>query len=304
MALDFDKIGVTARLTAYMRQFSDIPFARDVARRLRAGEAFEQLLADEQLSPRDLLWYAPILEVRYKSISETIRKLGATQVLELASGFSLRGLAMTRDPGILYVASDLEEPTGIARSLVAELRREYDLPSYGNLHLVTANAIDRDQLRTAAEPFRQDRPIAVVHEGLLQYLSPDEMRTVALNIRELLAEFGGVWITPDFSLKADVAAISEEQRRFRAVVARATGRAMYDNAFASSEQLFAFLDGLGLDARAIDAVAETPEITSLDALQLPRQILDDARPGLRLWVLTVRSGAAPRSSVKDPSRTP
>jgi len=284
----FEKIGLTARLAAYMRQFSDIPFATDVAQHLRAEQAFEQLLANERLRPRDLLWYAPIFEVRYKSIGEAIRKSGATQVLELASGLSLRGLAMTRDPAITYVESDLEEVTEIKRSLVAELRRKYGLPSHGNLHLVTANALDRDALHLAVEPFRRDRPIAVVHEGLLLYLSRDEMETVALNIRELLVEFGGVWITPDFSLKEDVANVSEQQRRFRAIVTRATDRGMYDNAFASDEQLFAFLGSLGLDARVLNQVDESPTVTSLDALQLPRRILDDAKPRLRLWVLTVR----------------
>ncbi|HEX6938573.1 MAG TPA: class I SAM-dependent methyltransferase [Longimicrobiales bacterium] len=288
MAQGFDKIGLTARLTAYMRQFSDIPFAADVARRLGAEQTFERLLADAQLRPRDLLWYAPIFEVRYKSIGEAIRKSGATQVLELASGLSLRGLAMTRDPAVTYVESDLEELTEVKRSLVAELRREYGLPSHGNLHLVTANALDRDRLQLAVEPFRRDRPIAVVHEGLLQYLSRDEMEAVARNIRELLAGFGGVWITPDFSLKADVENVSEQQRRFRAVIARATERVMYDNAFAGDEQLFALLESLGLEARVLNQVDETPAVTSLDALDLPRRILDDVKPRLRLWVSTVR----------------
>lgn len=286
MALDFARISLTARLTAYMRQFSDIPFAKDVARHVRADEAFDRLLGDDGLSPRDLLWYAPVFEVRYKSIREAIRESGATQVLELASGLSLRGLAMTRDPAITYVESDLGELNEEKRSLVAELRREYELPSHGNLHLVTANAVERSQIRAAAEPFRHGRPIAVVHEGLLQYLSRDEMQAVALNIRELLAEFGGLWITPDFSLKEDVERVPEQQRRFRAVVARATERPMYNNAFVDNEHLLAFFEGLGLDARVLSQVEETPEITSMDALRLPRQILDDAKPGLRLWVLT------------------
>ena len=31
MAISFEKVSMTAQLAAYMRQFSDIPFARDVA---------------------------------------------------------------------------------------------------------------------------------------------------------------------------------------------------------------------------------------------------------------------------------
>ena len=285
--VNFKNIILTARLTAYMRQYSDIPFAKDVANRLRAEEGFEKLLRDNELSPKDLLWYAPILELRYKSVTETIRKLRATQVLELASGFSLRGLAVTQDPQITYVESDLEELTDEKASLVADLRRQYRLAEHGNLHLVTADALDRNQLRSAATSFRRDRPIAVVNEGLLQYLSATEMATVARNIRDLLMEFDGVWITPDFSLKQDVKDVSEQQRRFRRVVAAATERTLYNNAFDSDGQLLAFFDGLGLQARVVNAVDAAPSVISLDVLKLSHQMLDTAQPKLRLWVLSV-----------------
>jgi len=287
MTVNFEKISLTARLTAYMRQYSDIPYAKDVANRLRAEEAFEKLLRDNELSPKDLLWYAPILEVRYKSVAETIRKLRTTQVLELASGFSLRGLAVTQDPKVIYVESDLEELTDEKASLVADLRWQYQLAEHGNLHLVTADALDRSQLRSAAKSFRRDRPIAVVNEGLLQYLSATEMATVARNIRDLLMEFDGVWITPDFSLKQDVKDVSEQQRRFRRVVAAATERTLYNNAFDSDEQLLAFFDSLGLQARVLNAVDVAPNVVSLDVLEFSHQILDTAKSKLRLWVLSL-----------------
>ena len=287
MTVNFEKVSLTARLTAYMRQYSDIPFAKDVAIRLRAEEAFEKLLRDNELSPKDLLWYAPILEVRYKSVAETIRKSRANQVLELASGFSLRGLAVTQDPQVTYVESDLEELTDEKVSLVADLRRQYRLGEHGNLHLVTADALDRNQLQSAARSFRRDQPIAVVNEGLLQYLSATEMATVARNIRDLLMEFDGVWITPDFSLKQDVKEVSEQQRRFRRVVAAATERTLYNNAFDSDEQLLAFFDGLGLQPRVLNAVDAAPDVVSLDVLKLSYRILDTAKSKLRLWVLSV-----------------
>jgi len=287
MTVNFEKISLTARLTAYMRQYSDIPFARDVANRLQAEAAFEKLLRDNELSPKDLLWYAPILEVRYKSVAETIRKSRATQVLELASGFSLRGLAMTQNPDITYIESDLEELTDEKASLVDELRRQYRLADCGNLHFVAADALAREQLQSAAKLFRRDQPIAVVNEGLLLYLSASEMTMVARNIRDLLIEFDGVWITPDFSLKQDVKDVSEQQRRFRRLVAAATERTMYDNAFDSDEQLLAFFGGLGLQPQVLNQVDTAPNVVSLDVLKLSHQILDMAKSKLKLWVLSV-----------------
>jgi hypothetical protein len=113
------------------------------------------------------------------------------------------------------------------------------------------------------------------------------MDVVARNIRDLLFEFDGVWITPDFSLKQDVKDVSEQQRRFRRVVAAATGRTLYDNAFDSDQQLLAFFDGLGLQARVLNAVDAAPNIVSPDVLKLSHDILDAAKSKLRLWVLSV-----------------
>jgi hypothetical protein len=113
------------------------------------------------------------------------------------------------------------------------------------------------------------------------------MATVARNIRDLLTEFDGVWITPDFSLKQDVKDVSEQQRRFRRVVAAATERTMYNNAFDSDAQLLAFFDGLGLQPQIINAVDAAPNVVSLDVLKLSHEILDKSKSKLRLWVLSV-----------------
>ena len=291
--MSFAKVSPTAKLVAYMRQFSDIPFAKDVAQHLRAKEAVEALLRDERAAPEDLLLYAPILEARYKSIVEMIRRSGATQVLELASGFSLRGLAMTRDPGITYVESDLEDLTREKAALIADLRSRYGLASHGNFHLAVADATDRGQVLAAAQALRRDSAIAVITEGLLLYLSTSELVTVARNIRELLTQFGGVWITSDLLLKEELRKAPEPQQRFRRIVASATERKLYDSAFDDDAGLHAFFGRLELNAQAVNQVDLAPDIVSLDATGLPRRLLEEARPGMRLWIMKT---AGPRSA--------
>jgi O-methyltransferase involved in polyketide biosynthesis len=270
-----------------MRQFSDIPFAQDVARQLHAQEAFDTLLHDNQMRPEDLLWYAPIFEVRYKSIAEIIRKSGASQVLELASGLSLRGLAMAQSSHLTYIESDLEELTREKTALVSDLRRQYDLQLRGDLRLVSANALDRRQIRNAVHHFHRDKPVTVVNEGLFQYLNAAEMEAVAKNVRDILAEFGGAWITPDFSLREEVKSVSELQRRFRQVVAAATDRQMYNNAFDNDAHLERFLTGFGLQYQVLNQLDISPGLVSMDALQLAPEIIDQAKSRLKLWVLTL-----------------
>ncbi len=63
MAISFEKVSLTAQLAAFMRQFSDIPFAGDVAELLQSREVFEALLHGHDMRPDDLLWYVPIFEV-------------------------------------------------------------------------------------------------------------------------------------------------------------------------------------------------------------------------------------------------
>ena len=187
--MTFEKISLTAKLTAYMRQFSDIPFAKDIAQAVHAQAAFDDLLRTHHLSADDLLWYAPIFEVRYKSIAQRLRASGIEQVLELASGLSLRGLAMTEaNPALSYVETDLEALTVEKRALLAELRHRHGLterPEHPSLRLGVANALELPQLLDAVAGLRRDRPLAIVSEGLLQYLSPQELEGVAENVPHL-----------------------------------------------------------------------------------------------------------------------
>ena len=62
-----------------------------MATRIGANDVFEQILHDHGLERDKLTFYAPMFEARYKSITQVIRKSGASQILELASGYSLRG---------------------------------------------------------------------------------------------------------------------------------------------------------------------------------------------------------------------
>ncbi len=289
MDIDYEKISLTAQLAAYMRQFSDIPFASDVAELLHSREVFEALLRGQQMTPDDLLWYAPIFEVRHKSVTEAIRRTGSRQVLELASGLTLRGLAFAQDTRYTYIESDLAGITAEKKAIIASLRQKYTLVDHGNLHFPAANALDRGQLQAAVERLDRDQPLVVVNEGLFPYLSPDEMRTVVGNIRELLAEFHGTWITTDFSVKEEVNQVSEQQRNFRRIVAAATDRPMHNNAFDSLEQLTTFLREMGLSAAIYNAVDEAGEIVSLGRLHLPAALLDPIKVSLRLWVLTAAS---------------
>ena len=286
MAISFEKVSITAQLAAYMRQFSDIPFAVDVAELLHSREVFEALLQGHEMRPEDLLWYAPIFEMRYKSVTAAIQRCGCRQVLELASGLALRGLAMSQDADMTYIESDLAGISAEKAQLIDTLRARYGLADQHNLSFPAINAVEMSQLREGVKTLRRDAPVAVVNEGLFPYLSTVELQAVAHNIRDLLLEFSGFWITPDFSIRGEVTQVSDQQREFRRIVSAATERGMYNNTFESLDELEAFFSKVGFKAVVSNPLEDAPEPVSMGVLGLPSALLERLRSGLRLWVLT------------------
>jgi O-methyltransferase involved in polyketide biosynthesis len=275
---------VTAKLAAYYRQFSDIAFAKEVAALIDAEGAFAAILREHGLSREKLTFYAPMFEARYKSITELIRKSGTSQVLELACGYSFRGLDLTRSDVIRYVEADLPGVIETKRGLLEKLRGAGANPG----HVVTvADVLDAEQIIAAAAVLDRSKPLVVLCEGLLQYLSKSEVELLAANIRQLLGEFaGGCWMTPDFAFKAEARDLPPERLRLREAVAGVTQRQLESAAFEDADELAAFVHRMGFEMVIRSQIDETPAFASITALGLSPALLDRFRPVLRVWIMT------------------
>ena len=283
---NFDKVSMTATFVAYWRQYTDIPFAKDIAHLINANEKIETFLRLHDITRDEIRWYAPLFEIRHKSIEEMIRKSGIKQVLELASGLSFRGLAFAQDPDISYVETDLDGLTEEKRVLAAALKDKYSLSLNSNFRLAAANALDKFQLQDAISHFKKEQAVAVVNEGLLPYLTTNEMETVAGNIKEILDQFGGIWITPDFSLKENYTEVSAQRIQVRDAIAELTGRRLHSSIFENEEDLSSFLRKMGLQAEVFHQTDLVSSVVSLGGLQLPDSFLQKVKPKLKLWVIT------------------
>ena len=283
---NFDKVSMTATFVAYWRQYTDIPFAKDIANLINANEKIETFLRLHDITRDEIRWYAPLFEIRHKSIEEMIRKSGIKQVLELASGLSFRGLAFAQDPDISYVETDLDGLTEEKRVLAAALKEKYSLSLNSNFRLAAANALDKFQLQDAISHFKKEQAVAVVNEGLLPYLTTNEMETVAGNIKEILDQFGGIWITPDFSLKENYTEVSAQRIQVRDAIAELTGRRLHRSIFENKDHLFSFLHRMGLQAEVFNQLDLVSSVVSLRALHLPDGFLQKIKQKLNLWVIT------------------
>ncbi|HTQ06800.1 MAG TPA: class I SAM-dependent methyltransferase [Polyangiaceae bacterium] len=286
MTADPSHISMTAKLAAYYRQFTDIPFAAEAADRVGAADAFEALVRDHGLKREQLTFYAPMFEARYKSITELIRKSGATQVLELASGYSLRGLDLTRHAGIRYVETDLAAVVETKRALLDDLRVRHGIAASPHHVLTAADALDLDALRAAAAVLDPAQPVVVLCEGLILYLTQAETERLATNVHALLDDFGGTWMTPDFVVKAESPELPPERARLREAITGITQRQLDASSFDDAAALAAFLRRVGFEAVVRRQVDETPAFSSLGRLGLSAELLERLRPALRVWVMS------------------
>jgi O-methyltransferase involved in polyketide biosynthesis len=284
---DAEKISITAKLSAYYRQFSDIAFASEVAALIGAEDAYAKLARDHGLDRDQLTPYAPMFEARYKSVSELIRKSGASQILEVACGYSMRGLDLTRSGTLRYVETDLPGVISTKQEMLDEIRRCHHIAPSPRHHVTVADALDIEQLRGAARALDPRQPLLVLCEGLMGYLTRAETKRVATNIRALLEDHGGgSWIVPDFTFVTEIRNLPPERLRLRTAVTGITQRQLDASAFEDHDDLVSFFGGIGFDTRASSQIDETPSFASLASLGLPASLLDRLRPVLRVWVMT------------------
>ena len=228
-----------------------------------------------------------MFEARYKSVSELIRKSGASQILELACGYSMRGLDLTRSGTLDYVETDLAGVIAIKRELLDEVRQRHHIAPSPRHHVTVADALDVEQLRCAVSGLDLRRPLLVLCEGLMGYLTRAETERVARNIRDLLGEHGGgSWIVPDFTFVAELRNLPPERIRLRAAVTGITQRQLDASAFEDHDDLVSFFRGIGFDTGVSSQIDETPSFASLATLGLPASLLDRLRPVLRVWIMT------------------
>jgi O-methyltransferase involved in polyketide biosynthesis len=285
-----ERVSVTAWRVAYRRTLSDIPFSVEVfdelqkiMRRTRSAAELQEL---DQLVQPDI---TPIFEARFKLVNRLLKEQSAKQILEIAAGFSPRSLAMARDPSVEYSEMDLPGVISEKRSVFDELIKQSKIPRYPNVHLNAGNALVMGDLLAAVKPFRK-KPIVVVNEGLLRYLTFEEKTIVARNVQELLRLFGGMWITPDLSLRPQSAfGLSGERRRDQfARIERMTGIDVAKNYFENEEAARVFFEDLGFRIERHSFMEIVDELVSPQRLRLSSEQVEKEIGGLAVLVMKLR----------------
>ena len=281
----YDQVIQTAWPVAYGRTFTDIPYSQ---------EFFDALLSVREQEKSDLFdesqirtSLAPQFEARHKLLDKLIIESGIKQVLELASGLTTRGVIMTANPEVQYIETDLPKMAIEKRKIIQFLVLKEIISSRSNLHIETANALELESLKHATRSFSK-KPIAVVNEGLLRYLNFDEKAQVARNVHTLLHEFGGIWITPDISMKSVIAREGENADRRISKISTLTGRDVSKNLFENVDEAQGFFEKLGFSVERHSLVEIADQLISPARLELSKEQVDEVINPVVVFVMRVQ----------------
>lgn len=264
--MSYERISPTAWLVAYQRTLSDIPLSGEIFAELQARAKQTQSASDiESLEKLKSPEMTPVWEARFKMVNHLLKAYRPHQVLEIAAGFSPRGLEMAKDASVEYVEVDLPGVIQEKRSIVEKLVEQSKVRAQLNLHLEEGNALNLPDL-LAATRFFADKPIAVVSEGLLPYLNLEQKAALAGNVYTVLERFGGIWITPDipFLLPITSGISAETMRERTAKIGALTGIDVLKNRFENEEAACTFFENLGFQ---IERYAYTEVMDELFSFQ-------------------------------------
>jgi O-methyltransferase involved in polyketide biosynthesis len=280
--VDHTRVAPTAWGVAYLRTFTDIPLSQEVFDALdkRLPAAGEPSVAAR--GDRDHL--APQLEARYKLVDKLLLAAGTTQIIELAAGVATHGINLTRaNPSLNYIELDLPGVTKEKRSVIKEI----GLQVPPNLTIRDGDALNESNVRQAVEGFSKYKPLAVVNEGLMRYLTFDEKTVLARIIHRLLEEFGGVWITPDISLRQALSREDEAASGHTQHLKQTTGIDIDKNLFGDEQQAKTFFEGLGFRIERHSFLEVTDQLVSPSKLGMSAQEVQRLNDPCVAFVMTL-----------------
>lgn len=282
----YELISLTAKLTAYLRGQTDIPFSKEIDQFCHCEEVVKKIFGTKNTQ-----WKAPKIELRYKSLSKILdiemKLRGISQILELAAGILPRGMIVSADPSIKYIETDLPGILEEKKKLIGELHPDFLVRE--NYKLLPLNAVDSEEFAGIWGYLGNDK-VAVINEGLLAYLSIEEKEIVARNIHALLKERGGVWITPDLSNSDGMKKIVEifpEAKEVNEQLAQVVNRDIKANSIGSKEGALEFYKNIGFSMTEFKTRDLGIHITSLDNISnsILRNTLREALEDSSVWVL-------------------
>jgi len=278
---DYSSISPSAKSLLMMKGYTDIPYAKEMAALMQGSEVF-----DLNFNDKDFWFWIRVMhfESRYWSIDQLLKQVHHKNILELSSGYSLRGLDLcAKDKSIHYIDTDLPEIVAVKQSMMAELALDKDANK--NFELFPLNALDANAFQHLLNRFDKG-PLTIVNEGLLMYLNTAEKKSLCRTIHEALKQRGGCWITADVYVKRTGETTLPQSKSEAAFLEQHN---IEENKFDSYEAAQAFFEdeGFRLVKEALPNYGELSVMPHLLPL-LPEEVRNSKQPPPKIqatWLL-------------------
>ena len=132
-----------------------------------------------------------LVETRWRTCAAIAEKSGCKTLVDLPCGYTPRAKAFSQK-GIAYYGLDL--PAAIAEAEPAILSL-IDEDKRSSVHFCGVDATNGESLKAALKG--AEGPVCITTEGLLMYFTDSEVGALCDNIRMILKERGGCWLTAD-----------------------------------------------------------------------------------------------------------
>ncbi len=196
----FDSISPSAKSLLLTKALTAIPFAKEAAGLIFGEEGIKN--SREKLSSIGFLLRINHFETRYLSIDKALTEICIKNILEFSSGFSFRGLHLSKEPNVSYIDTDLPQIIEDKKIIVKELSKRFCDYPIDNLLMQPLNVMDEKAFTEIVNQFQNDS-VAIVNEGLLIYLDEEQKTKLCAIMHNLLSERGGYWITADIYIKKE-----------------------------------------------------------------------------------------------------
>ena len=191
----FDPVSPTAKIVGYLRSRDpSLQIADELTMDVEGKTLLESMT---ELDSETIGLMGTLFQTRHHAINAAIAETQTSQVIELASGISPRGLQWARGmPQTLYVESDL--PALMIHK--AKLLRNHILSAadvnHGILHCCGLDVLDEEAFSETLNSIDVSAPFVIVSEGLLLYFDSTELDKFLDNIASILNRYpNAVWIT-------------------------------------------------------------------------------------------------------------
>ena len=132
-----------------------------------------------------------VRELRYAALNRTIEESGLNVLMDIPCGYTPRVFACI-EKGMHYIGCDLPAVINDFSPIIASMTDEEQKKK---IDFQVVDVTNYESMKAAAD--KAEGPVCIAMEGLTVYLTPEEMKQLMINIRRILAEKGGCWLSSD-----------------------------------------------------------------------------------------------------------